>query len=412
MMHPCRWFFAACILCLSHASLAESPSLEEIHHTWSSLKTALSHLLFPKPSPTIETLLRQQGGPLLSEATIQKTIASLTCAQAQAISHTQILTIIDYSLPSNQKRLWIFDLKENKLLFNTYVSHGITSGTTTTTFLSNKNNSKASSVGVYRTEQTYYGRDGLSLRLQGLDKGFNDNASQRYIVMHGGWYVEEDFIKKYGRAGRSWGCPALPSPLTKPILTAIQDKSFLVIYYPSDTWLSKSKFLNCKAAPPSPPIEAVATDVPDNTPRDSILFVDLNHNATLEESEPIVVMQAARYEQVFQVKAPLERMLRRQINNTEYIALTTQEFKSQLIDAHASPSHQGASLNDLCFVIPIIKMQRGYYVTNMHLVPLGEIKGITPETSTSNGARYSLRLAQKPAVPLTSTNQFIRWLGL
>ena len=108
--------------------------------------------------------------------------------------------------------------KEKKLLFHTYVSHGITSGTLLTNYFSNKYNSKASSIGVYKTEKAYYGREGLSLRLDGLDRSFNDNASNRSVVMHGGWYVDEHFIKKYGRPGRSWGCPALPLNFINPLL--------------------------------------------------------------------------------------------------------------------------------------------------------------------------------------------------
>jgi len=167
----------------------------------------------------IKALLQTQA-PSLKPAVMNKVLASLACAQAFHINYNPILTVIDYEMPSNEKRMWIFDLTDLKLLHHTYVSHGITSGTLYTVYFSNQNNSKASSLGVYLTGPAYYGREGLSLRLKGLDNGFNDNAMRRYIVMHGGWYMDEKFIKKYGRPGRSWGCPSVPMHERKtPICT-------------------------------------------------------------------------------------------------------------------------------------------------------------------------------------------------
>jgi len=195
-----------------------------------------------KPLDDIKEMLQSEA-PGLSTGVINKVLTSLSCASEFNVEHNNILTIIDYSLPSSEKRLWIFDIKQKKLLFNTYVSHGIKSGARLTKYFSNKYDSKASSIGVYKTEKTYYGRDGLSLRLSGLDKGFNDNASNRYVVMHGGWYVAENFIKKYGRAGRSWGCPAIPENLTAPIINTIKDQSFFVIYYPVITGFQNQSFL-------------------------------------------------------------------------------------------------------------------------------------------------------------------------
>lgn len=136
--------------------------------------------------------------PHLNQQVINKVLMTLKCANDYNVDHNHILTIIDYSMPSNEKRLWVFDLKDRKLLFHTYVSHGIKSGALVSNYFSNQYNSKASSIGVYQTLQSYYGRDGLSLRLDGLDRSFNDNASNRSVVMHSGWYVEESFIKNTG----------------------------------------------------------------------------------------------------------------------------------------------------------------------------------------------------------------------
>jgi hypothetical protein len=145
--------------------------------------------------------------PDLHPDVIEKIRLTLDCAPNTSVQEHPMLTVIDYSLPSSHKRLWVFDLNRKQLLFHTYVAHGLRSGDKFTTFFSNAHNSRASSMGIYRTLKNYLGREGSSLRLKGLEPGFNDNAEGRAIVMHGAFYAEEDFIKKYGRAGRSWGCP-------------------------------------------------------------------------------------------------------------------------------------------------------------------------------------------------------------
>lgn len=366
-----------------------------------------------KPLDDIKTMLLKESDTL-NTAVINKVLLTLSCTNQYNIEHNNILTIIDYSKPSNEKRLWVFDLLELKLLFHTYVSHGIKSGALVTNSFSNKHDSKSSSIGVYKTENTYYGRDGLSLRLNGLDKGFNDNAFNRYVVMHGGWYVDEDFIKKYGRAGRSWGCPALPQDLTKPIINAIKDQSIFVVYYPSDNWFLTSKFLNCTISPPlskTAKTEAlVSIPVDDSKPREDILFADFNKNNKHEENEPIMAMTADNYVRIFNTGAPLERMLRRQINNEEYIALSNTEFKQIATDTNHS------ALNDVCFIIPVVKMVRGYYTTEMHFVALGKIKQVSLNTTSSNKNEmangHTVDFEAKSSVYLKQTNRFIRWLGL
>ncbi|KTD25200.1 murein L,D-transpeptidase catalytic domain family protein [Legionella maceachernii] len=346
----------------------------------------------------------------LNTPVIEKVLKTLKCANEYNVIHNNILTIIDYSLPSSEKRLWVFDLYEKKLLFHTYVSHGIKSGTLLSTSFSNKYNSKSSSIGVYKTEDTYYGRDGLSLKLDGLDAGFNDNASNRSVVMHGGWYVSEDFIKKYGRAGRSWGCPALPLALTSAIINTIKGDSLFVIYYPSDKWFLKSKFLNCDNLSPTRYAAVVDTEIKsaEQEQREPVLFANINSKNL--GTEPILVMAAVDYERVFHTKAPLGRMLRRQINNMEYIALSNTELENLIINNNKE------ALNTVYFVIPVVKMVRGYYATEMHIVDLGKIKevrlNIEPSQNLASVKSYTVDFEAKPSIRLRATNEFIRWLGL
>ncbi|MGF1723793.1 murein L,D-transpeptidase catalytic domain family protein [Photobacterium nomapromontoriensis] len=140
----------------------------------------------------------------------------------------QLLTIIDYGKPSTEKRFYVIDLKNNKLMYNTYVSHGVNSGGKTATRFSNIVNSRKTSLGTFLTDTTYYGGNGYSLKLDGLTRGINDNARRRYIVIHGAKYATESFIRRNGYLGRSWGCPALPTNLSRKIIDDIKGGS--VIY--------------------------------------------------------------------------------------------------------------------------------------------------------------------------------------
>ena len=163
-------------------------------------------------------------------------------AKDQGYGNKEILTIIDYSLPSNQKRMWVVDLKHQKLLFHTLVAHGQNTGGLCAKSFSNKSGSHKSSIGLYQTAETYTGNKGYSLKLKGLDGQFNSNAYNRAIVVHGAWYVGES-IAKQGRLGRSWGCPAVAPQLAKPIINTIKGGSLVFAYYPDQHWLKNSKFL-------------------------------------------------------------------------------------------------------------------------------------------------------------------------
>lgn len=148
------------------------------------------------------------------------------------LSGKEIISIADFNQPSRKKRLWIVDLAKKELLFNTYVAHGQGSGNDMAVSFSNKANSHQSSLGFYVTSETYRGKHGLSLKLDGMDENFNTNARNRAIVVHGAAYVSEDFINQHGRLGRSHGCPAVPKELTPAIIDTIKGKTCLFIHAP------------------------------------------------------------------------------------------------------------------------------------------------------------------------------------
>lgn len=144
----------------------------------------------------------------------------------------EILTVIDFSLPSTEKRFWIFDLTDGRLVLNTYVAHGQKSGDNYAENFSNTPESHQSSPGLYLTGDTYHGKHGLSLYLNGMWEGINDNAMKRHVVLHGAEYVSEDFIRAHGRLGRSYGCPAVPVELAEEVIHTIAGGSCLFIYHP------------------------------------------------------------------------------------------------------------------------------------------------------------------------------------
>lgn len=162
----------------------------------------------------------------------------------QSVTRPEVITIIDFSLPSDKERLWVLDLVEWKVLFHCLVSHGRNSGELLAENFSNKPGSNASSPGFYVTGETYIGKHGLSLALDGLEMGINDKARIRAIVMHGADYVSADFIRKYGRLGRSFGCPAVPKELSKEIIQTIKDGSCLFIYVPKTSYISNSPIIS------------------------------------------------------------------------------------------------------------------------------------------------------------------------
>lgn len=164
-------------------------------------------------------------------------------ARQRGMDHKQILTVIDYSKPSYEKRLWVFDLKSGRALYNTWVSHGRNSGDVQPTAFSNKVHSLQSSVGVFLTGESYVGNLGYALRLNGLEPGINDNAYRRATVIHGARYVNAETVRRYGRVGTSWGCPAVSKDLVAPIINTIKNNTLIFAYYPDRQWMRHSKFL-------------------------------------------------------------------------------------------------------------------------------------------------------------------------
>lgn len=184
-----------------------------------------------------------QKAPQLKKKVLKLALTAYQKARQRGAVKKPVLTVIDYSLPSWKQRMWVFDLKRERLLYNTYVAHGRNSGADVPHHFSNQVSSKQTSLGTYVTKGTYIGSKGYSLNLQGLEKGFNDNAYNRRVVIHGAWYVEPDFIKRSGRAGRSWGCPSIAQTLAKPVINTIKDGSVVFAYYPDKNYLSRSGYI-------------------------------------------------------------------------------------------------------------------------------------------------------------------------
>ena len=162
--------------------------------------------------------------------------------QSGKLSKKNILTIIDFRMPSNEKRLWVIDLKKKEVLFHSLTAHGRNTGNLFAESFSNIPNSNQSSLGFYITGQKYIGKHGVSLKLHGVEKGINDMAESRAIVMHGADYVSDSYIKKYGRLGRSFGCPAVPMGFHEKLIPILAGGTCLFIYYPDAQYLAETEF--------------------------------------------------------------------------------------------------------------------------------------------------------------------------
>jgi hypothetical protein len=178
----------------------------------------------------------------LSQEAYHKAIGGfLNLLGAGTVRNPGVLSIIDFSLPSSQERLFILDLYNGKLLFNSLVAHGRNSGKLVAKKFSNRSNSHMSSLGFYVTGEPFIGQHGYSLRLEGEEKGWNDNVSRRAIIMHSADYVSQEHIRAYGFLGRSEGCPAIPEELDRSIIDCISGGSCLFIYGPDKKYLKKSR---------------------------------------------------------------------------------------------------------------------------------------------------------------------------
>src|ERR1043165_1015386 len=190
----------------------------------------------------VKSLLRQAPG-LRTEVLKLALHAAQTAEEQGLVKRRDLITVIDYSLPSTQPRLFVFDLVARKLLFRELVAHGKNSGGNVPSFFSNSSGSLASSLGLFVTADPYVGGNGYSLRLKGLEEGINDMAWDRAIVMHGAAYVSEEAIKILGRLGRSWGCPAVRPEIAQKLIDTLRGGTAIFAYYPEKTWLATSAFV-------------------------------------------------------------------------------------------------------------------------------------------------------------------------
>lgn len=160
------------------------------------------------------------------------------------LRRSNILSICDFSQSSSNQRLYVIDVRNRRLLYRTFVAHGINSGEEYATSFSNQMESCKSSLGFFVTTSVYTGVNGVSLRINGVDRGFNDNALKRAIVIHGAGYVSKRILNKYGVMGTTFGCPAIPTEMTTQIIPVVKNGSCWFIYYPSKKYLSQSTVLN------------------------------------------------------------------------------------------------------------------------------------------------------------------------
>jgi len=184
------------------------------------------------------------NAPGLSPAAVKTALKAYNEARAKGMDPQQIFTIVDFAKPSTAKRMWVIDMKNDKVLFNTLVAQGKNSGLNYATHFSNRHGTDESSLGLYKTANTYYGHDGFSLRIDGLTKGYNTNALSRDVVMHPAWYVSENFIKREGRLGRSWGCFALNKKIEKQVVNTVKNGTLIFAYAPKPAFVHSSSFVS------------------------------------------------------------------------------------------------------------------------------------------------------------------------
>lgn len=198
------------------------------------------------PAPLLATLAT--AAPDADPAVLALALQARDCAVARGVVAGTRFAVIDYSRPSTGQRLWVFDLQQPRLLYREYVAHGRNSGENLATQFSNRDGSLQSSLGLFRTAETYEGDNGYSMRMDGLEPGINDHARDRALVMHGAWYVDPLQALKQGRLGRSLGCPALRPRMAHAVIDTLKQGQLLFAYYPDRQWLAHSRFLDCAAS--------------------------------------------------------------------------------------------------------------------------------------------------------------------
>ena len=198
----------------------------------------------PAPSSLSDTQLGAllKLAPRLSPRALEAALTALKRLQASGAKvRSDVLAVIDYTKPSTERRLWVFDLAHMRVLFEELAAHGKNSGDNQAVRFSNAPNSLMTSLGAFLTGDTYTGKHGLSLRLRGLEKGVNDNSMERAIVIHAAAYVSDPIARTKGRIGRSWGCPAVRPEISRRLIEAVQGGALLLAYYPDQSWLQNSE---------------------------------------------------------------------------------------------------------------------------------------------------------------------------
>ncbi|MEQ1513759.1 MAG: murein L,D-transpeptidase catalytic domain family protein [Lysobacteraceae bacterium] len=190
----------------------------------------------------------QRLAPEANPKVIALALEAAECAAASGVAAPALrLAVIDYSRPSTERRLWVFDLKKTILLYAEYVAHGRNSGENFANAFSNRESSHQSSLGLFATAETYTGGNGYSLRMDGLEPGINDQARARAIVMHGAPYVDPVMAQRQGRLGRSFGCPAVRPAVANDVIDTLKQGQLVFAYYPDQQWLANSRFFRCGA---------------------------------------------------------------------------------------------------------------------------------------------------------------------
>lgn len=235
---------AACMAtvpgCTRHAAIVQTPAPV----------VAPASTVRPAASPDLAARLSALAADA-DPAVVRMAVRAQQCAaQRGDVASGGRLAVIDYSLPSTQRRLWVFDLSREALLYSEHVAHGRNTGENLAARFSNVEGSLQSSLGLFRTAETYVGENGYSMRMDGLEPGINDLARPRAIVMHGAWYVDPLQALRQGRLGRSLGCPAVRPQVAREVIDTLKQGQLLFAYYPDRRWLDSSRYLDCRPDEP------------------------------------------------------------------------------------------------------------------------------------------------------------------
>lgn len=228
---------------MSFTSNSNKTFKHKLSNTNTELLKTSSLSTFTAKAVLVYNSLNSNNLPLPKMESFSEALKGFYLLKEKGLIQKDILTIVDFSLSSNVKRLWVIDLASNTILFNSLVAHGRNTGDEFAKSFSNKTSSFKSSLGFYLTGEIYIGKHGKSLRLDGLEKGINDKARERGVVIHAADYVSNSFIKNNKRLGRSQGCPALPVQFNKEIINTIKNKSCLFIYHPSRDYSTMKNFI-------------------------------------------------------------------------------------------------------------------------------------------------------------------------